>query len=36
LLGALLGAYYGYDKIIENDITRGNIDILLKCDTYTR
>jgi ADP-ribosylglycohydrolase len=33
IAGALLGAYYGYDKIIENDITRENIDILLKCDT---
>ena len=33
IAGALLGAYYGYDKIIENNITRKNMDILLNCDT---
>jgi len=33
IAGALLGAYYGYDKIIENNITRANIDVILKCDT---
>jgi len=31
-LRALLGAYYGYNKIIKNNITLTNIDILLNCD----
>ena len=33
IAGALLGAYYGYDKIVENNITRENMDILLNCDS---
>jgi len=32
IAGNLLGAYYGYDKMIENPITKKNIKVLLKCD----
>lgn len=33
ITGALLGAYYGYDKMIENDITKQNIEIMLNSDS---
>ena len=32
---AITGAYYGYDKIIENDITKQNIEIMLNSDSTT-
>lgn len=34
IAGCLLGAFYGED-IFKNDITKKNIDVLLKCDTQT-
>ena len=33
IAGALLGAYYGYYDISNDNITKYNIDILLKCDS---
>ena len=33
IAGALMGAYYGLEKLNEDDITRYNISTLLSCDT---
>jgi ADP-ribosyl-[dinitrogen reductase] hydrolase len=33
IAGALMGAYYGIEKLNEDEITRGNIEILLSCDS---
>jgi ADP-ribosyl-[dinitrogen reductase] hydrolase len=33
IAGALLGAYYGYDKINEDEVTKNNINVLLNCDS---
>jgi hypothetical protein len=28
-----MGAYYGYDSFLEDDITRNNVNLLLSVDT---
>lgn len=33
IAGALLGAFYGYDKMVENETTKTNIQIMLNADT---
>ena len=33
IAGALLGAFYGYDKMVENETTKTNIQIMLNVDT---
>lgn len=33
IAGALLGAYYGYDNMIQNEVTKTNINTLLNCDS---
>jgi len=33
IAGALLGAFYGYEKITENEITKENMNIMMNCDS---
>ena len=33
IAGALLGAFYGYEKITENEITKNNMDIMMNSDS---
>lgn len=33
IAGALLGAFYGYNKIVENETTKTNMQIMLEADT---
>ena len=35
IAGALLGAFYGYQKITENEITKKNMEIIMNCDSTT-